>query len=146
MNNDNLEYGDKIPFTSVENFFDEVTSDYGFLYKPYWYDICFRNPFLGTGPVDIFEETEEDRDSDHLIREQETYDSIEELVHKFKIRGRTLAEIICDENDIPRSVLPVKWPRPTPGEIFYTDKYPELFEKMFGKNFKKHKKNKEDDQ
>ena len=40
----------------------------------------------------------------HLIE----FDDLEALVHSYKIGNRTLAEIICDENNIPRSVLPIK--------------------------------------
>lgn len=38
----------------------------------------------------------------------EEFNNLESLVHSYKIKNRTLAEIICDENNIPRSVLPVK--------------------------------------
>ena len=42
--------------------------------------------------------------------DQSFFDNLEDLVHKYKIGDRTLAEIICDENNIPRTVLPVKRP------------------------------------
>lgn len=131
---------DKIPFNSVEDFFDEVSSDYGFEYQNKWYDICFDDPFTALGKVEIYEERKGDTDGDHALRE-EHFDSLDDLVHNFKIGARTLAEIICDENDISRSVLPVKRPRPTWGERAYVLRDLGLpFEPKTDEEFEKEKK------
>ena len=87
-----------ISFTSVENFFEECTTG-----------IEFDDPFSGIGKVRIHLQDEDG--SGYLDDNRcEEFDNLENLVHKYKIGDRTLAEIICDENNIPRTVLPVKRP------------------------------------
>ena len=87
-----------ISFTSVENFFEECTTG-----------IEFDDPFSGIGKVRIHLQDEDG--SGYLDDNRcEEFDNLEDLVHKYKIGDRTLAEMICDENNIPRTVLPVKRP------------------------------------
>lgn len=96
-----------ISFKSVENFFDECTTGIEFKYGNKWYLIEFDDPFTGIGKVRIHLQ---DEDSDAYTDDNrcEEFENLEILVHSYKIGDRTLAEIICDENNIPRSVLPVK--------------------------------------
>lgn len=98
-----------ISFTSVENFFEECTTGIEFVYEGKWYLIEFDDPFSGIGKVRIHLQ---DEDSSGYLDDNrcEEFDNLENLVHKYKIGDRTLAEIICDENNIPRTVLPVKRP------------------------------------
>lgn len=42
-----------IPFTSVENFFEECTTGIEFAYEGKWYLIEFDDPFSGIGKVRI---------------------------------------------------------------------------------------------
>ena len=98
-----------ISFTSVENFFKECTTGIEFVYEGKWYLIEFDDPFSGIGKVRIHLQDEDG--SGYLDDNRcEEFDNLEDLVHKYKIGDRTLAEVICDENNIPRSVLPVKRP------------------------------------
>ena len=85
-----------IPFTSVENFFEECTTG-----------IEFDDPFSGLGTV---RNHLQDENGDGYFDERRCseYPNPEKLVHSYKIGERTLAEIICDENKISRSALPVK--------------------------------------
>ena len=96
-----------ISFESVENFFEECTTGIEFKYEEKWYLIEFDDPFTGIGKVRIHLQ---DENSDNYPDDSrcEEFNNLESLVHSYKIRNRTLAEIICDENNIPRSVLPVK--------------------------------------
>lgn len=96
-----------ISFKSVENFFEECTTGIEFKYEEKWYLIEFDDPFTGIGKVRIHLQ---DKDSDSYLDDSrcEEFSDLEALVHSYKIGNRTLAEIICDENNIPRSVLPVK--------------------------------------
>ncbi|MBR4006440.1 hypothetical protein [Fibrobacter sp.] len=96
-----------ISFKSVENFFEECTTGIEFKYEEKWYLIEFDDPFTGIGKVRIHQQ---DENSDSYLDDSrcEEFNDLEALVHSYKIGNRTLAEIICDENNIPRSVLPVK--------------------------------------
>lgn len=96
-----------IPFTSVENFFEECSTGIEFKYNEMWYCVEFDDPFTGVGRVRIHLQ---DENGDGYFDESRCaeYQNLEELVHSYKIGDRTLAEIICDENGISRSVLPVK--------------------------------------
>jgi len=98
-----------ISFTSVENFFEECTTGIEFKYNDNWYLIEFDDPFSGIGKVRIHLKDEDDNGYFDESRCSEFID-LETLVHNYKIGERTLAEIICDENNIPRNVLPVKRP------------------------------------
>lgn len=88
-----------ICFTSVEDFYREAQKGIDFEYNGTWYQIDFDNPFSGEGKMQI---------SKYNEGKSTYYDSLFDLVHNYKIDGRSLAEIICDENGITRSVLPVK--------------------------------------
>ena len=96
-----------ISFKSVENFFEECTTGIEFKYEEKWYLIEFDDTFTGIGRVRIHLQ---DEDSDGYLDDSrcEEFENLETLVHSYKIGNRTLAEIICDENGIPRSVLPVR--------------------------------------
>lgn len=96
-----------ISFTSVENFFEECTTGIEFKYNDNWYCIEFDDPFKGVGKVRIHLQ-DENGDGYFDPSRCAEYKSLEDLVHTYKIGDRTLAEIICDENNIPRTVLPVK--------------------------------------
>lgn len=96
-----------IPFKSVENFYEECTTGIEFQYEGKWYLIEFDNPFTGIGKVRIHlqDDNSDAYTDDNRCRE---YPNLESLVHAHRIGDRTLAEIICVENRIPREVLPVK--------------------------------------
>lgn len=96
-----------ISFTSVENFFEECTTGIEFVYGSKWYCVEFDDPFFGIGTVRIHLRDEDGKGYFDENRCNE-YPNLETLVHAYKIGERTLAEIICDENNIPRSVLPVE--------------------------------------
>lgn len=96
-----------ISFTSVENFFEECTTGIEFTYEGKWYLVEFDDPFSGIGKVRIHLQDEDGNGYIDDNRCQE-FENLEDLVHSYKIGDRTLAEIICDENNISRSVLPVK--------------------------------------
>lgn len=87
-----------ICFTSVENFYEEARIGIDFEYRGVWYTINFDDPRFGESKMQISRYDEE---------KSIYFDSLFDLVHGYKIEERTLAEIIYDENDIPRSVLPV---------------------------------------
>ena len=88
-----------ICFKSIEDFYKEAQKGIDFEYKGIWYQIDFDDPVSGNSKMQISRYDEE---------KSTYYDSLFDLVHNYKIAGRSLAEIICDENGIPRSVLPVK--------------------------------------
>lgn len=96
-----------ISFKSVEDFFEECTTGVEFQYAGKWYLIEFNDPFRGLGAVRIHLQDEDSENYFDDTRCQE-FPDLETLVHYYRIGERTLAEIICDENGIPRSVLPVK--------------------------------------
>lgn len=98
-----------ISFTSVENFYEEARVGIDFEYNGIWYQIDFDDPKTGKGKMQISKYDEEN---------STYYDSLYDLVHNYKIGDRTLAEIICDENGISRSVLPVKNNSKTTCELF----------------------------
>lgn len=96
-----------IPFTSLENFYEECTTGIEFEYDHKWYLIEFDDPFHGVGTVRIHLQDEDGKVYFDGCRSEE-FLNLEDLVHNYKISERTLAEIICDENSISREVLPVK--------------------------------------
>lgn len=97
-----------ITFNSIEDFYKE--SETGIEFKLYGknYLIEFDDPFTGGGRVRIHLE---DADGNGYFDKTKVceYSNLEELVHSYKIDNRSLAEVICDENKIPRSVLPIKY-------------------------------------
>lgn len=98
-----------ISFTSVENFYEECTTGIEFKYNEKWYLIEFDDPFSGIGKVRIHLQNE-NGDGYFDEKRRAEFDNLEQLVHHYQIGERSLAEIICDENKISRSVLPVKRP------------------------------------
>lgn len=91
-----------IPFTSIENFYEECTTGIEFKYNEKWYLVEFDDPFKGIGTVRIHLQDDNDNSytNDNFCFE---YCNLETLVHNYKIGDRTLAEIICDENSLPRN-------------------------------------------
>jgi len=98
-----------ISFSSVENFYEESRIGIEFECYGEWYQIDFDDPQFGESRMQIAKCGEE---------KSVYYDSLFDLVHNYKIGDRTLAEIICDENGIPRSVLPVKNTAKTTRELY----------------------------
>ncbi len=97
-----------ISFASVENFYDEARTGIDFEYNGVWYSIEFDDPFLGESKMRIHEQDAPNVFTYFDDSKCKEYNSLYDLVHNYKIGDRTLAQIICDENGIPRSVLPVK--------------------------------------
>ena len=98
-----------ISFSSVENFYEEARVGIDFECYGKWYQIDFDDPQFGESRMQISRYDEE---------KSVYYDTLFDLVHNYKIGERTLAEIICDENGISRSVLPVKNTATTTRELF----------------------------
>ncbi|MCQ2596011.1 MAG: hypothetical protein MJ196_12185 [Treponemataceae bacterium] len=106
LQNKNLEEG-KILYLSVEDFYKDCTTGIEFPYKEHNYLIEFDDPFTGTGVCRIHV-NDDDCDTSYFDSTKcMEFNNLEELVHNYKIGLKTLAEIICDDNGISRSVLPV---------------------------------------
>ena len=69
-------------------------------------------------------ESNDDFFSSEFYEDIQFFDSPYELVHKYKLKeGKTIAQIICDNNGWDYSILPVypKWYSPLLGDIKDTD-------------------------
>lgn len=97
-----------ITFKSIEDFYKEAETGIEFKLYGKNYLIEFDDPFTGGGKVRMHLEDADGNGYFDKTRQFE-YDNLEELVHSYKIDNRSLAEIICDENKIPRSILPIKY-------------------------------------
>ena len=107
-----------ICFKSVEDFYEEARVGIDFEYNDIWYSIEFNDPFFGEGDMRIHEQDAPNVFTYFDDSKCVEYHSLFDLVHNYKIGERTLAEIICDENGISRSVLPVENTAKTTREWF----------------------------
>ena len=105
--------------------------------------IEFDDPFRGRGRVRIHCEDRQGCQKYFSEDNCKEYPNLETLVHSYEIDGRTLAQIICDDNGIPRSVLPVHRTYFLPDELFENPPSPKKTEdiiKRIVEEWEKHKR------
>ena len=131
-----------ISFSSLENFYEECTTGIEFNYEGYWHLIEFDDPFRGRGRVRIHREDRQGCKKYFSEDKCKEYPNLETLVHSYEIEGRTLAQIICDDNGIPRSVLPVHRTYFLPDELFENPPSPKKTEDIIKRIVEEWEKNK----